>query len=113
MNSDIHSKIFKSALMFPHRNKLEKGTYVNFQILGKFMKVSRKFLKCYTTWGTLLPEKIILVSLFTDLDGDVCILMLVYTVLDIMARYQSMISQKWCMAGSNFMHLISLLPQTW
>ena len=44
MNSDIYREIFKSALVYLHRNKLEKGTYVNFQILDKFMKVSQRFL---------------------------------------------------------------------
>ena len=40
MNSNIYREILKSALMYLHRKQLEKGTYVNFQILSKFMKVS-------------------------------------------------------------------------
>ena len=43
-------------------------------------------------------EVYFLVSLFTDLYGDACNLVPVYTVLYVIACYKSMAKQKWCMA---------------
>ena len=87
MNSNIYREIFKFALMYLHRNKLEKGTYVNFQIFGKFMKVSRKFLNVTQHGENFYLKKLFFISLFTELDGDACNLMLVYAALEIMARH--------------------------
>ena len=77
MNLNIYREIFKFALVYLHRNKLEKGTYVNSQIFGKFMNVSRKFLNVTQHGENYYQKTLLLIS-----------------ALEIMALHQSMTSQK-------------------